>query len=349
MRGVVFKMEKDKIHLRHVMFYEWRKGVSVGVAQKNIQDVYLDHAPAIRTVKKWFGRFRNGDFSISDKSRSGRPSAIDDDLISALVKNNPRISTEEIAIRLNIDNTTALRHLKKLGYTSKLDTWVPHELTERNKLNRVSVATSLLGRYENESFLDRIVTGDEKWILYNNVQRKRSWKLSGEGAEPISKAGLHPVKVLLCVWWDAKGIIYYELLQQGQTIDADKYCDQLVKLDAAIKLKRPILANRKGVIFHHDNARPHVAQQTLQKLRQFKWEILPHPPYSPDMAPSDYHLFRSLQNSLNGCKYKSLAEVENHLKNFFGNKPTSFYKNGINKLLKRWEMIVENNGNYIID
>ena len=328
------------------MLYEFRKGVSVGTAQKNIQDVYLDRAPALRTVKKWFGRFRNGDFNMDDQPRSGRPSAIDDDIVSALVENNPRITTEEIAERMNIDNSSAFRHLKKLGFTSKLDTWVPHSLTERNKLNRVSVAISLLGRHEKEPFLDRIVTGDEKWILYNNVQRKRNWKKAGEGAEPVAKAGLHPMKVLLCVWWDCRGIIHFVLLRRGETITADK---QFTRLDAAIREKRPVLANRKGVIFHHDNARPHVAQQTLRKLKELKWEILQHPPYSPDISPSDFHLFRSLQNSLNGKNLNSVEAVENYLTNFFQEKPSSFYKNGIDKLVERWETIVEKDGDYIID
>lgn len=102
-------------------------------------------------------------------------------------------------LRLNIDNSTAFRHLKKLGYVSKLDTWVPHLLPERNKLNRMTVALSLLERNKKEHFLDRMVTGNEKWILYNNVQRKRTWKKAAEGAEPVAKAGLHPMKVLLCV------------------------------------------------------------------------------------------------------------------------------------------------------
>ena len=331
------------------MLYKFQKGVSVGTAQKNIQDVYLDRAPALRTVKKWFGRFRNGDFNMDDQLRSGRPSAIDDDIVSALVENNPRITTEEIAERMNIDNSSAFRHLKKLGFTSKLDTWVPHSLTERNKLNRISVAISLLGRHEKEPFLNRIVTGDEKWILYNNIQRKRKWKKAGEGAEPVAKAGLHPMKVLLCVWWDCRGIIHFELLRHGETITADKYCEQLTRLNAAIREKRPVLANRKGVIFHHDNARPHVAQQTLRKLKELKWEILQHPPYSPDISPSDFHLFRSLQNSLNGKNLNSMEAVENYLMNFFQEKPSSFYKNGIDKLVEHWETIVEKDGDYIID
>ena len=74
----------------------------------------MDHAPALGTVKKWFGRFRNGDFNMDDQPRSGRPSAIDDDIVNALLENNPRITTEEIAERMNIDNSSAFRHLKKL-------------------------------------------------------------------------------------------------------------------------------------------------------------------------------------------------------------------------------------------
>ena len=88
---------------------------------------------------------------------------------AALVEENPRITSEEIAERLNIDNSITFRHLKKLGYVSKLDTWVPHLLTERNKLNRMNVAISLLARNKKNPFLDRLVTGDKKWILYNNV------------------------------------------------------------------------------------------------------------------------------------------------------------------------------------
>ena len=92
----------------------------------------------------------------------------------------------------------------------------------------------------------------------------------------------------------------FELLPRNQTIISNVYCQQMDKLNAAINEKRPELINRKGVIFHHDNARPHTSLMTRQKLGQLGWKVLIHPPYSPDLAPSDYHLFRSLQNSLNG-------------------------------------------------
>jgi len=147
------------------------------------------------------------------------------------------------------------------------------------------------------TFLKRIITG-EKWIVYNNVSRKRSWSRRGEAPERQAKAEIHQKNVVNVVGW--KGPVFYELLSKNKTINSDVYCEQLQKLSDAIAQKRPELINRKGVVFHHDNARPHTSLVTRQKLLQHGWNVLPHPPYSPDLAPSDFHLFRSLQNSLNG-------------------------------------------------
>jgi len=75
-------------------------------------------------------------------------------------------------------------------------------------------------------------------------------------------------------------------------------------------------------------------------LLKLGWDVLPHPPYSSDLAPSDFHLFRSLQNSLNGKSFNSLVE-KNHLEKFFAEKPERFWKDGIFKLPERWRKLVE--------
>jgi len=146
------------------------------------------------------------------------------------------------------------------------------------------------------------------------------------------------------VWGDWKEIVHHELLSSNQTINSELYCEQLQRLQQAIERKRPELINR-GVVFHHDNARPHTSLMTRQKLRE---EILMHPPYSPDIAPSDYHLFRSLQNSLNGVKLASKEACENRLKQFFDQKPQKFYCDGIMVLPQKWQNIIENNGAYLV-
>jgi hypothetical protein len=74
----------------------------------------------------------------------------------------------------------------------------------------------------------------------------------------------------------------YELLRPNKTINCEVYCQQLGRVNECLKEKRPHLVNRKGVVFHQDNARPHVSKMTQQKIKELNWEILDHPLYSPD-------------------------------------------------------------------
>lgn len=62
-----------------------------------------------------------------------------------------------------------------MGWISKYDVWVPHELTEKNRMDRVAAHVSLLRVLSLSSFWKEFVTGDEKWILYDNVERKKHW------------------------------------------------------------------------------------------------------------------------------------------------------------------------------
>ena len=74
-----------------------------------------------------------------------------------------------------------------------------------------------------------------------------------------------------------------------------------------------------------------------------------HPPYSPDLAPSDFYLFRSLQNSLNGKTFNDDEAVKSHVVQFFADKDQKFYVRGIMKLPEIWQKVIEQNEKYIID
>ncbi|EFN76923.1 Histone-lysine N-methyltransferase SETMAR, partial [Harpegnathos saltator] len=106
--------------------------------------------------------------------------------------------------------------------------------------------------------------------------------------------------------------------------------------------------NRRGIVFHQDNARPHTPSTTRQKLRELGWEVISHPPYSPDLAPSDYHLFKHLQNFLDGTKLISREACENELAKFFTNRDEDFFNRGIMKLPSKWTKVIEQNGAYLI-
>ena len=141
--------------------------------------------------------------------------------------------------------------------------------------------------------------------------------------------------------------MYYELLKPNETVTADVYRRQLNTLNDVLLQKRPAIAsNRRKVILLHDNARPHVARIVKDRLLQLEWEVLPHPAYSPDIAPSDYHLFRSIQHGLADTRYRNAEEVRKKLDDWIAAKPTSFFRHGIAMLPERWHKVIENEEKY---
>jgi len=137
------------------------------------------------------------------------------------------------------------------------------------------------------------------------------------------KPGLTLRKVMLCVWWDWKRIVRYELLSPSQTIDSNLYCQQLERLRRAIKRNDQNWSIKKTPSFITMTDLTYLWRSIFaKKLRELGWEVLMHLPYSPDLALSDY-LFWFLQNFLNDVKLISKETCENHLQ-FFAQKSQKF-------------------------
>ena len=111
-------------------------------AWKKLYDVYGEKSLTERQCQNWFARFRYENFNLKDAPRFGRTTEIDDDKIKAMIEDNRRSMTREIAEKLNISHTCVERHLKELGYVDKLDIWVPHKLNEIELTKRISIYNS---------------------------------------------------------------------------------------------------------------------------------------------------------------------------------------------------------------
>ncbi|XP_015440315.1 PREDICTED: LOW QUALITY PROTEIN: histone-lysine N-methyltransferase SETMAR-like [Dufourea novaeangliae] len=254
---------------RVLFLYEWKSGKNASTAARNINAAFGNDAVNERTVRRWYQKFEAGDESLESEPR-GRPEmSINNDHLKLAVEENPRTTVRELAQKFDVSAMTISRHLGSIGKKKKLDKWVPHELTDWQKFCRYEICNSLLIRNQNDPFLDRIVTCDEKWILYDNRRRSAQWLDTDEQPRHMPKPALQPQKIMLTVLWSMAGVIHYSFLNPGETITAEKYCTEIDKMHEKLREKSAIIINRKGPILLHHNARPHVAQMTMHKLRVF--------------------------------------------------------------------------------
>ena len=166
-----------------------------------------------------------------------------------------------------------------------------------------------------------------------------------EALRHIQKPELHQKKVMLTVWWSATGFTLYSFLNAGETITAEKYCQQMDEMHQKLR-QHPALVKRKGPILLHDNARPHVAKPTRQKLNELGYETLPHLPYSPDLSPTNYHFFKHLDNFLREKCFKRLSDIKNAFSDFIATRTQDVYVTGINTLVLCWQKGVVSDGAY---
>lgn len=337
----------DNFEIRVLLRHYWKKGLSTRAAAEAICEVEGERTVGKTSAFKWFKRFNDGDFDLEDKPRSGRPSNLDNEDLRAALEDESSSSTRDLKAVLGVGKSTVHRHLQQLDFVHKKPRQDPHELTKAQAAKRVGICRQLLNNPLNDRFWKRIVTSDEKWIFLVNHDRWKKWVKRGQHLPSVPRPNRFGRKVMLCVWWNFEGVLHFELAPNGHAINAELYCQQLDRVYEKLKEKYPALVTRKRALFQQDNARPHTAKKTKEKFKELDGvEVLPHPAYSPDAAPSDYGLFRSMEHFLRGHRFESFDEVEEACQEFFSSKPAAWYFEQIRMLADRWQKILENDGLY---
>jgi len=294
-----------------------------------------------RKVFEWVKRFKLCRTHVTGEDRSSRPSTSRTqdhiDKADAMIREDRWIMVSEVAAHLDISygSTYAILH-DDLGYRKVCARWVPKELTVVHKRQRVEVVTQFARRYEEDpSFLERIVTGDETWVHHYDPESKRQsmeWRHSSFPTQKKFKRQPSAKKVMLTLFWDMHGPILVHFQAHGQTVNSANYCAMLQNepKPAICRKRRRVLP--KKVLLHHDNAHPHTAAATVETVQQLGFELLQHPPYSPDLAPSNYHIFGPLKEAMHTWLREQLK---------------SFFSAGIQKLVERYNKCIVLQADYV--
>ena len=169
-----------------------------------------------------------------------------------------------------------------------------------NGASRLSNFGFFVGAIQMISCRARLVTMDETWSYHCDLETKQQsmeWRHSGSPCPKKSECKNLLAQVLASIFWDQDGILLIDYLPKGQTINAEYYSSLLVQLKDILKEKlRGNVA--KGVLYLRDSTPAHRALATQKKLAYLSFQFLDHPPYFPDLAPSDYHLFPGLKKTI---------------------------------------------------
>ncbi|KAG5325204.1 MOS1T transposase, partial [Pseudoatta argentina] len=254
------------LFLCRILLHYFIQKKSAAEAHRILVQTYGDNALSDTTCRDWFRRFKNNDFELEDKERSGAPKKFQDKELEQLLDEDPSQTLSELGKILQVDESTVSKRLKGLGMIQKQGHWVPYVLKPRDVERRFGTCELLLQRQKRKDFL---------------------------------------------------------------------------------QISMPLYAQRHDkVILLHDNARPHVAKPVKTYLETLKWEVLPHPLYSPDIAPSDFHLFRSMEHGLADRRFHSYEEAQKWIDSWIASKDMSFFRRGIHVLPERWEKVVSSDGQY---
>jgi histone-lysine N-methyltransferase SETMAR len=115
-------------------------------------------------------------------------------------------------------------------------------------------------------------------------------------------------KLMATVFWDRKGVLMVEYMQQGTTVTSEEYRKTLKNCVGPFRAKGSGMLT-SGLVFRQDNVHLHTAACSQALLEHFIWELFDHPPYGPDLTPNDYHLFTYLKNWLGSQRFNNNEEL----------------------------------------
>lgn len=308
---------------------EYRSVIKFFVLQKKtcseifnlLTSTYLNDAPSLTTVKYWVREFKGGRTSVFDEEREGRPKEIlqsVDENLKKIIQENRRITTRMLATRLNISKGAVDVRLKSFGIRKLCSRFVPRFLTREMMEGRLHCCKNnlLLWEQHGETFLANLITEDETPLSIYLPESKRDsteWKFPGEKPTLKMRTGAsHGRSMMLSTFWDHKGIILNDFADKDITINA-QYYSQLVATARKNRRKQ----KNTPIWFLHDNAPVHTAGISQTTIEAAGLTLVDHPPYSPDLAPSDFFLFRHLKKHLRGTSFASKEDLKAAVENFF--------------------------------
>lgn len=345
-------MTIEAVEYRSVIkFLVLRKTPSLRIIEM-LEETYGSESPSKSTVQRWINEFKGGRQSVCDADKSGRPLEIDcsqkKEHLEKLIKEQRRITVKNLATSIHVSVGSCYALLQEMGVRKLCSRFVPKFLTSELQEKRRRACQENLEILEalGDSFLTNIVTEDETPLSLYTPESKRDsaeWKFPKEKPSLKLRAGTsHRRCLMLSVFWDVRGIVSIDFADSNTTLNSEYYSN-LVK-ETRSRRRKPRNSN---LWILHDNAPIHSAARVEETLEKCSFKKVTHPPYSPDLAPSDFYLFQHLKRHLRGTHFTNPEAVKEAVETFLKSKPDGWFRAAFDELVLRWKKCLANEGSYI--
>lgn len=349
-------MNVSREEFRVMIYYDYKRGLSFKESHENLNIAFGQSAPSLATVSFWFREFGRGRESVKDEARPGRPSTAvtHENVIKVewLIKEKRNITHREIQNELKIGSQAVSNilndHLKVRKVSSR---WIPHLLTEEQKAHRVDWCKYMLEKFEGGTSqqVSYILTCDESWIYsYDPLTKQQStqWVFEEDALPTKVVRGRTVNKKMIAVFFRRSGPVAVIPLEDRRTVTSQWYSEVcLPQAFQQLAEDRPRSGTR-GILFHQDNAPAHTAARTLDFLQTSGVQLLPHPPYSPDLAPCDFFLFPTIKKSMRGRSFNNSNDAVDEFRRAFFDLPQDRFFSCFESWFSRMHKCIDAAGEY---
>ena len=268
--------------------------------------------------------------------------------IRQLLDEKPWESVRSIANKLNSAPATVYRYLTQhlhLKYTCTK--WIPHILNQSQKDKRAQQAEELshtLRCCKHYSFRN-IVTGDQSWFCIRQ-DVSGAWIADDEEPPICESDKFSSIKIMITVIWNIQGFHIIDFLPEGMAFNSEYMIEHILTPLAEKKHEIWGSSCKRKMWLHLDNCRVHNSKMTTEAIENLGFKRAPHPPYSPDLAPSDFFLFGYTKNKLKGHHFESVDELIDEIKNIFSQISYEKRKDVFKAWIKRCDWVAANGGEY---
>lgn len=302
------------------------------------------------SIYRWMATVKFSQKAFEKKEPCGQP--LDTQLlhrISEELEKMPFASSYVIADNLNEVQSTVYRYLTKhLGLVYKLSYWVPHSLNYEQKKKR-SEGASMLFRVLCCAFKQNwrsIITGDQSWfrLSYDHTGK---WCLPNEKRPDGDGSVISIQKVMVTIIWGVYGFYIVDFLEPGKSFNSSYFNENI--LNKLIDMKEEIWSEsrERKIWLHLDNCRVHNSGVVTDAIAISGFKRAPHPPYSPDIAPSDFFLFGYIKEKLKGKWFESIDDLKESILEILGKIDEETRRRVFKEWLQRCENLANSDGSYL--